>query len=217
MSMLLSELVERLQADVPAEYGVPSEEQYQHAIEDAVRDFSERCGVEQIGSLSIVSGTATYDLPEDFLKLIKLTTLTGEGVLHSTSGQLIPVPATWCEKYTIRNGQITFHPIPRYTLTRDIYYKAAWILTNVDEDYGGGDYETLGEREARIVLLKARSIALSKQVNSLSGQVLKYSLGAVSIDKGSVVEEKRRKSETFEDEFEKACDKYNGQTVLYGA
>lgn len=214
--MLLSELVDRLSGDVPAEDGVPSEEQYENAIKDAVRDFSERCGVEQISTLSIASGTATYDLPADFLKLIMLTSLTGEGVLHSASGQLIPVPSTWCEKYTIRNGQITFYPVPRYTLTRDIYYKAAWISTPVDEDYGDEDYETLGEREARIVLLKAKSIATEKVYKSqASSGVNKYSLGAVSVDKGDSITSLEKDIKSFETQYEAACDKYNGQIGIY--
>jgi hypothetical protein len=221
MSILLSTLVARLQEDVPAEDGVPSETQYENAIQDAVRDFSERCGLEQIGTLNVVSGTSTYDLPADFLRMIRLETIAnlGEGVLHSADG-LIPVSVDWCEKHTIRNGQITFYPIPRYSMARDFHYKAAWIGTDVEPE-GSGDtadieYETMGEREARIVLLKAQAIALTKQVNATSGDVLKYSLGAVSVDKGSNIEERRRKSETFDSDYLDACAKYNGAHVAYG-
>ncbi|HZM24996.1 MAG TPA: hypothetical protein VFC02_24810 [Anaerolineales bacterium] len=215
MSIELSELVERLQGDVPDEGGVPSEEQYENAVKDAVRDFSERCGVTQIGMIDVVSGTATYDLPADFLKLIKLTTLTGEGVLHSSSGQLIPLSSDWCEKPTIRNGQITFYPIPRYTLTRDIYYKAAWILTGEDEDYGGGIYETLSEREARIVLLKAKANAKTKLANAQAGDSIKYSFGAVSEDLGGMSESSRNDAKKFENEYLNACEVYNGQVGIY--
>lgn len=210
--MLLSELIERLQGDVPAEDDVPSEEQYENAVKDAVQDFSERCGVTQIGTINIVSGTATYDLPADFLKLIKLTTLTGDGVLHSASGQLIPVPADWCERHTIRNGQITFYPIPRYTLTRDIHYKAGWVLT--DDDYSG-DYETLGDREARIVLLKAKSMSLTKKANAQEGSSIKYSFGAVSEDLSGTSDSSRKDAKVFEDDYLAACDKYNGQVGTF--
>lgn len=213
--MLLSELVERLTEDVPAEDGVPSDSQYENSVKDAVRDFSERCGVTQIGTISVVSGTSTYDLPDDFLKLIKLTTLTGEGVLHSASGQLIPLSSDWCEKHTIRNGQITFYPIPRYTLTRDIHYKAAWILTGEDEDYGGGEYETLGEREARIVLLMAKSNALTKKANAQEGASIKYSFGAVSEDPSGSSDSSRKDAKVFEDEYLDACKVYNGQIGIY--
>jgi hypothetical protein len=218
MSILLSDLVERLAADVPAEDSVPSNTQYEKAVQDAVRDFSERCGLVQIAELSIVPGTATYDLPADYLKMIALESFaSADGVLISAQG-IIPISANWEEQHTIRNGQITFTPTPTFTMAREMRYKAAWISTLMDEDYTGDDqdYETMSEREARIVLLKAQAIAIGKQANALSGQTLKYSLGAVSVDKGSTVDEKRKKVDSFNDEYLAACEKYNGQVAMQG-
>jgi len=212
--MLLSDLVERLAEDVPAEDGVPSVTQYQNAVREAVRDFSERCGLEQIGTLSIVSGTATYSLPDDFVKLIKLQSFAGEGVLHSAEG-LIPLSSTWCEKHTIRNGQITFYPIPRYTMAREFSYKAAWIGTAIEGDSGDEDFETLGEREARIVLLKAQAIGLTKQANAQSATSIKYSFGAVSEDLGGSSDSTRKNSNDLEREYDKACETYNGSVGTF--
>lgn len=211
--MLLSELIERLMDDVPAEDGVPSGTQYENAVKDAVRDFSERCGLEQIGTLNIVSGTATYDLPADFLKLIRLTALGGNGVLYGSDSQLIPLSANWCETHTIRNGKITFYPIPRYTMARDFHYKAAWILD--DEDYGD-TYETLGEREARIVLLKAKSIAMNKLSNAQAGSAIKYSFGAVSEDLTGGSDSTKVTADQMDSEYLDACKQYNGQYASYG-
>jgi len=219
MSILLSDLVERLAADVPAEDSVPSNTQYEKAVQDAVRDFSERCGLEQIATLNIVPGTATYDLPADFLKMIALESFaSADGVLISAQG-LIPISANWEEQHTIRNGQITFYPTPTFTMAREMRYKAAWIGTDIEAEESVAadtEYETMGEREARIVLLKAQANALGKQSNALSGQTLKYSLGAVSVDKGSTIEEKRRKADSFNDEYLAACEKYNGQVAMQG-
>lgn len=213
--MLLSELVNRLVEDVPAEDGVPSTEQYDNAVRDAVRDFSERCGLEVIGTLDIVSGTATYDLPADFLRLIKLYTLAGEGVLFGENSQIIPLSSSWSEKHTIRNNRITFYPIPRYTLAREFSYKAAWVATDVD-DYGDDDYSDLGEREARIVLLKARAIALEKLANAQASNSLKYSFGAVSEDLDGGSSSSTQSAGTFESEYLDACKVYNGQHGSYG-
>jgi len=219
MSILLSDLVERLAADVPAEDSVPSNTQYEKAVQDAIRDFSEQCGLVQISTLNIVPGTATYDLPADFLKMIALESFaSADGVLISAQG-LIPISANWEEQHTIRNGQITFYPTPTFTMARELRYKAAWIGTDIEADdsvAADTDYETMSEREARIVLLKAQANALEKQSNALSGQTLKYSLGAVSVDKGSTIEEKRRKADSFNDEYLAACDKYNGQVGFQG-
>ena len=219
MSILLSDLVERLAADVPAEDSIPSNTQYENAVIDAVRDFSERCGLMQIATLNIVPGTATYDLPADYLKMIALESFaSADGVLISAQG-LIPISANWEEQHTIRNGQITFYPTPTFTMAREMRYKAAWIGTDIEADdsvAADTEYETMSEREARIVLLKAQANAIGKQANALSGQTLKYSLGAVSVDKGSTVEEKRRKVESFDDDYLAACDKYNGQVAMQG-
>jgi len=220
MSIYLSELVERLADDVPPEDSVPSNIQYEKAVQDAIRDFSERCGLVQIATLNIVPGTATYDLPADFLKMIALESFaSADGVLISAQG-LIPISANWEEQHTIRNGQITFHPTPTFTMAREMRYKAAWIGTDIETESSGDeadtDYETMGEREARIVLLKAQANALGKQSNALSGQTLKYSLGAVSVDKGSTIDEKRRKADSFNDEYLAACEKYNGQIGFQG-
>jgi len=220
MSILLSDLVERLAVDVPAEDSVPSNTQYEKAVVDAVRDFSERCGLEQIAELSIVPGTATYDLPADYLKMIALESFaSADGVLISAQG-IIPISANWEEQHTIRNGQITFYPTPTFTMAREMRYKAAWIGTDIEAESSGDEadteYETMSEREARIVLLKAQANAIGKQANALSGHTLKYSLGAVSVDKGEAVDEKRKKVDSFNDDYLAACDKYNGQIAMTG-
>lgn len=215
MGILLSDLVERLAGDVPAEDGVPSNTQYENAIKDAVRDFSERCGLEQIATLNITPGTATYDLPADFLKMISLDGLAGEGVLHSPAG-LIPLPETWHERNIIRNGQITLDPTPSYTIARHLHYKAAWISTLVDEEYADQEYETMGEREARIVLLKATSIAMNKLSNAQAGSAIKYSFGAVSEDLTGGAESTKQTADLVETEYLDACKVYNGQHAMYG-
>jgi len=219
MSKLLSALVAQLEVDVPAEDSIPTETQYENAVIDAVRDFSEQCGVEQIGTLNIVSGTATYNLPADFLRLIKLFTLGGEGVLFSSNSQIIPLSGNWTERHTIRNGQITFYPIPGYSFARDFSYKAAWIGTDIEAEGSEAadvEYEMMGEREARIVLMKAKSLALTKKVNAQESAGMKYSFGAVSEDLSGGSESSRKDSKTFEDDYEAACKDYNGQYATYG-
>src|SRR5687768_4507420 len=91
MSTELSDLIDKLQSKVPARNDVPSDSQYRQAVIDAVDDFSLRASREKITTLQIVSGTATYDLPADFVKIIKLEGLAcGDGVLNTSAG-LIPL------------------------------------------------------------------------------------------------------------------------------
>lgn len=208
MTILLTDLIAELQEDVPAVDGVPSVDQYENAVKDAVRAFGERCGVEQVGTLNIVSGTAAYDLPGDFIRLIAMSALTGvDGVIVSGGG-LIPVPLDYEEKWTIRNGRITFYPTPQYTSARTFRYKAGWVLTASDDDYPVEEYAEMTEREARIVLLAAKSFATQKLANNAGGE--KYSLGAVSVDNSGSVEALVKKQFAFFGEFTKECELYNG-------
>jgi hypothetical protein len=214
--MLLSELVALVESDVPEEGGVPSALQYEQAVKDAVRDFSERCGVEQFGTLDIVAGQATYDLPADFLSMIVIETLISQGgVLHSAEG-LIPISANWEERSMIRNGQITFKPTPTYSMARDFRYKAAWILTAAVDEYDNSEYETLGEREGRIVVLKAKSIASTKKGNAVAGESIKYSFGAVSEDLSGSTEGFTKDSKKYDSDYLEACEKYNGSSITAG-
>jgi hypothetical protein len=217
MSVLRSTLITRLESDVPAVDGVPSSTQYENAVMEAVRDFSERCGVMRIATLNIVPNTATYDLADDFLKLVFLEAVDAtEGIIHSAEG-LIPVSATWAEEYSIRNGQITFYPTPTFTVARDYRYKAAWIGT-VIEDSGAGDdldYETMSEREADIILLKAAMIALGKRANAEASNTIKYSFGAVSEDLTGSSDGLRKQAREMQDDYLARCDKYNGSYGIF--
>lgn len=212
MSKTLAELVALLQSEVPAVNSVPSSAQYTQAIKDAVQDFSRLCGVRKFSELSIVSGTATYALADDFLKLIWLEALTGvDGVIVS-SGGLIPTAAEWDEVYSIMGGSITFTPTPTYTLNREYSYKAAWTLTGAE---GSEAYATLGDAESQIVMLKAKALAKSKQRQALSsGGGMNYSMGVFKVDKSSGVEDLKSDISSLNDEYDAACDAYNGAVFL---
>lgn len=204
----LAALVDLLESEVPAVDGIPTATQYEQAIVDAVFDFSLRCGLAKISALTIVSGTAIYSMPADFLKLITLNALVGvEGVI--VASKLIPVSKDFEEEYTIVNKQITFYPTPGYSLTRYMKYKAAWVAT-------AADYTTMGADEARIVILKAKAIAFGKQANASAGSSLKYSFGAVSEDLDGGSESSASSASDADKEYLDACTLYNGQHASYG-
>lgn len=172
MSVALADLVARLQEDIPQRSGVPSETQYQQIVEDAVHDYSRRRPLQKVITLSIVSGTASYTLPSDFLRLIRLEGLFSEdGVIHSTSG-LIPVSAGYEEYHTIAGQTLTFHPTPSYSTTRDLYYAAAHVLD-------GGEYADMTDGDFSIVMLRAQAWALNLQARSaaIGGEIVEYAIG----------------------------------------
>lgn len=211
MAKTLAVLVAQLQSEVPAVNSVPTTTQYQQAIKDAALEFSRRCGQGKWAELNIVSGTPTYDLAADFLGLISLEMMVGvDGVIISSTG-LIPVSADWEEEYTIRNKQITFTPTPTYTLTRDYKYKAGWILTGTDPDQ---TFAEMGDEEAQIVMIKAKGLALEKKSNAMaSSGGMKYSFGAVSVDKSGGVDSLTAQVYKQHGLFVEACDRYNGAVI----
>lgn len=196
-----------LQSEVPAVNSVPTSAQYEQAIKDAVMEFSRRCGLVKLADLSIVANTATYSLPDDFQKLIWLEALTGvDGVIISDAG-LIPLGAEFNEEHSVINKQITFKPTPGYTMTREYKYKAGWVLT------GSGDsqtYAAMGDAEQSVVMIKAKQLAKEKIKNSMAGGDMKYSFGAVSVDKTGGLEDLTREIFSLHSEFVQACESYNG-------
>jgi len=204
----LENLLLKLQSEVPAVNSAPTTDQYTQAIKDAAAEFSRRCGLTKFAELNIVSGTASYALPADFLKLVMLESLAGaDGVIISNAG-IIPVSANWEEKYQIVNKVITFKPTPTYTLTRDYKYKAAWILTGSS---GNETYADMGDDEEQVVMLKAKQLAKEALSNSLaSSGAMKYSFGAVSVDKGSGVDALLKDVYSLQGQFIEACEAYNG-------
>lgn len=183
MSVALNDLIARLQADVPARGGVPSTAQYEYAVKDAVADFARRCPMTLITTLAIVSGTASYELPDDFLFLIKLDDFTArDGIIHTATG-IVPLSSDWNERYTVNGLTITFTPTPSYTLERILRYAAGHVLNESDV------YPYLTDEDAGIVLLKAQAIALRKQalaaVTASTGEIVEYAIGDERVKKSS--------------------------------
>jgi hypothetical protein len=212
MSILLADLVTELQGKVPARNGVPSAAQYAKTVKEAVSDFSLHCSREKINTLVIVSGTATYALPADFIRLIRLYSgFEIDGVLVTAQG-LIPQGglAMTYERYTFANGQITIYPVPAYSLTRTLRYAAGWALTS------GTTYADLTESEAEIALLKAQAACLTLQLNAEGGGVLAYRIGDESFDKSGGVQTMTTNRDARLAEYKAAMEAYNGALTLYG-
>lgn len=211
--MLLSDLIDNLQSKIPARNGVPGELQYRKVVLDAVIDFSVRCALEKIGHISIIAGVATYDLPADFVKIIRLY---AAGALDHgvaiTPGGLVPVSQIQ-EHYTIANKKITFFPAPGYNQVRTLRYAAGWALTGSADNE---EYAEMGDLEAAIVLLKAQADVKTLQINAEGGGVLAYRIGDESFDKAGGIQAMiaERNAKAFD--YQSACQSYNGAKTVYG-
>lgn len=209
MSITLSSLVSELQADVPARDSVPTSDQYNRAVKDAIADFGKRAPLQKVATLAIVSGTAAYALPDDFLKIIRLTSLSSpEGVLYSAAG-LVPVSRSFRERYIVNGGTITFYPTPAYTLERELWYAATHVLDS-------GAYEDLTDDMAQIAMMKARAIALLLQANKAAPQSLRIKSGDDDVDRTKVAEALRAAAGEWEERYEAAVKGHNGIIGLRG-
>jgi hypothetical protein len=216
MSILLSTLVTELQGRVAARNSVPTEAQYQKAIKNAVADFSQRCSREKISTLNVVSGTASYNLPADFVKMIRLYFGSGievDGVMIAPNG-LIPMRGLeprQTEYLTYAGGQVSIYPTPDYSLERTLRYAAGWALSGVDPAYAD-----LTETEAAMVLLKAEAECLTLKLNAEGGGVTAYRIGDESYDKSGGIQAMTVTRDTRQAEYLAACERYNGAQTVYG-
>jgi len=200
----LSDLISRLQEDVPARGGIPSEAQCERLVKDAVADFGRRAGRLKIATLNVVSGTASYVLPDDFVSMVRLTSLSGsDGILNFGSG-LIPVSTNWSERTVIAAGWITFYPTPAYTLERDYEYKAGWAL-DVNEAY-----LEMGDTEAGILLQLAAAKVLGLQASKAAQEAWQYQLGAERVSKEQLADKLRAQGEALRAQYIEAIQVYAG-------
>jgi len=208
MSSSLTSMADILAADVPPYGNVPTTEHYLRSVKDAVADLSRRAALIKIATLAIVSGTASYDLPADFLRLIRLDTANGygsNGVLYSAEGlvPLTPWSSQSCERTTIAHGAITFTPTPAYTLDRQLTYAAAYALD-------GDDYADLDDDLAQIALLKARAICLLLQAAKAARDAWVSELGPEKRDKTKQAPELRAEAAEFERHYLAALNARSG-------
>jgi hypothetical protein len=202
VSIALTDLVTRLQADVPARDGAPSTTQYENAVKDAVRDYSRRRPMTRVTTISIVSGTATYALPDDFLFEIKLDVFEGhEGILHTSNG-IVPLSSDWNERHTVNGRTITVTPTPNYTIDRSYRYAAGHVLDASDS------YPYLTEADVAILILKAQALALRTQALSLitsgSGEITEYQVGDERVKKSSPSAVLRAQADALEQAYQAA-------------
>jgi hypothetical protein len=204
MSVTLAALVARLTMSVPALNGVPSTAQYEQCVKDAVADYGERRPNQKVATISVVSGTASYALPADFVRAIQFRSLSAGGGVMITSTGIIPMDSSLDEIYTFAGGYLTIAPTPSYTASRDLWYAAGHLL-NVSNAY-----PDLADGDARILLLKAQQLALDLQGNVASQSGWKYQIGDEMVDKSGLAAKQRDQANYLQKQYEDAILKASG-------
>lgn len=165
-------LVQRLVGSFPA----LTEPTALQIVEDAIEQFSQDVPIMTSTTLAIRSGTASYDLPADFLFLIELPALVSSDNVLLSDGGIIPLTTAWEERWYIEGDRIRFEPTPVYTLNRTLRYAARHVLAD-------GVYSRLNENGARLVLLYARYLVLQAQAAAAGESGWRYKIGDEEVDK----------------------------------
>lgn len=211
---MLSTLINRLAGAVPDRNGVPTDDQYEQAVRDAVNDYSRRHPLRRTWVLHVIEGTATYELPADFLKLIILASLSSpDNQLINSPAGLIPISANWSERYTIAGKKITFFPVPGYSMARLMDYSALHLATG---EAGTEEYEDMAIDDEDIVLLKAQSIALMLQANAAAKLAWQYQIGDERVSMEKLSTELRAQANALGDQYLSAIAQRTGALGMRG-
>ena len=204
-------LVYRLYSAMPPREGTA--EDYEQLVKDAVNKLGEDVPLLCTATLSLVKGTASYALPDDFLFMIDLPTTQGTSGIAIGDGGLIPLAADYSETYTIQGNQVTFSPTPTYTTSRDYRYAATYALVN-------GAYPRLTQNGARVALLYAQHLALMEQATPAAGKGWKYQIGDEMVDKSNQGTKLRDQADGFLTRYTDEIKRLNnraGSTARYAA
>ena len=165
----------------------------------------------RVTTLNIVSGTATYALPADFRKFIRLTAWFSQdsNVIVSGAG-LIPMPQGWKERHTINGLTITFIPTPGYTLARQMEYTAGYVLDVASI------YQDMTDDIAAMVMLKAAAIALTLQANAATKESWSYTIASESVSKTQLANSFRDQAKLLDAQYLDAVKTYIGTVGLRG-
>ena len=180
MAIALTTLSAQLLALVPAANGQPTD--YDQVVKDAVAQFGADLPLLCSTTISVVSGTATYALPNDFAALIELEQLAIGATVNMTTGQLIAGRVDRVrERIYIEGANLRIEPTPTYTLERTLRYAGFYELAD-------GSYARLTQNGARVAMLYAQHLALSAQAGVAGASGWKYQIGDESVDKSKAGE-----------------------------
>ena len=213
MSIPLSTLVNRLKRDIPIRNGTPDDDQITDAIKDAVSDFSRKLPLRKFSTMPIVAGTDTYNLPADFYQMVSFpSALQEQGLLNVPQG-LIPVSDVYREEIAIAGGQLTIIPTPNYSMTREYWYDAIYLLSDSNV------YTDMDQFNTSIAIKKASAICFRMQANHAASEEWSYQIGDERVDKKGLSKALAARASELESEYlaDIATSKgSNGSSAPYG-
>lgn len=210
MAVALADLVTRIQADIPQQNSIPTDDQYEQAILSAVADYGARRPLRRSYTLPVAAGTATYAMPDDFLALIELPPLATAENDVIAGATLIPTAGMYGrqERVWVEHQALTISPTPQYTLDRILWYAAAHELDDNSE------YPYMTAADVELVMLRAQAILLNLLANQGALQAWSYRLGDESVDKRGIAAALRAQAADLQAQYEQAVATAVGPVIL---
>lgn len=204
----LANLVAQLEALAPAAGDTPTAAQYEQAVRNAVADFGRRVPRRLVASIPVTAGTAAYDLPAGFQKLIKLERIIPNSHRRNADGLLVAFGTTFEEQITVDGDRISFYPTPGYTLERDMIYAAGYPY-----DADADTFTGLTDHYAQTALIKAQALIMQTLGAAAAGAGTTYRLGDLQVDKSKTTQNYAATAAALEGQYAQAVSQINGPTV----
>ena len=182
MGIEIADLVARLTREVPEFGEIPDSAGYRDCITSAVADYSGKLPFQRYTTFDIVSGTASYALPADFVSIVVLQTWDQTDDVLVTAAGLVPVAPEYTERFFVEGPNLVFVPTPAYAWTdRGLRYNARHVLDSSDT------YALMTAGDVEIFMPLAVALALGLQANFQARNAADQRTQAGSVTKDGVV------------------------------
>jgi hypothetical protein len=180
-------------------------------VRDAAADFSRRAPMQKVSTINVTSGTASYALPADFIRIIRLANAlnTRDGVLNTSAG-LIPVSGSFQERVMVQGSSLVLSPTPTYTMERELWYMAGLVLDSSNA------YADMTDAAAAIVIKKSQALALTLQANRATEEAWSYTIGDETVTKTQLAAQIREQAQALDGEYLAAVAVHIGPANIRG-
>lgn len=205
----LSDLIQRLERDINPLNSVPTPSQRRDAVIDAAADLSADLPITRVATIAVVAGTASYALPADFLRLVRLSGLTRQGRVVIDGDGIIPLSgptAPETERLTITDGALILYPTPAYTLNRPMDYQARHLLDAADT------FPHMSDSQGRALLHRARAALLRLQAADQARRALSYQLGDERVSKEKLSAALRDQAADYDRQYQESIARLAAET-----
>lgn len=211
MSITVSDLTNRIRRNTTTYNNIPNPEQIVEFINRSLSDLADKSPHVLTTTISIVAGTATYSLPNDFHSVKSFDMGSGGGYMIGDT--MYGSKETYSERITITGGTLVISPTPTTNQDRTLEYYARHISVN-------GEYPYLEERYINAVIWRAITYICSAKMAEAERVAWVETEGESRIDKTGIFKSIAAEKSLAEQEWSRALasisDPSSGVASGYG-